>query len=251
MAKIQITHTDKANILTPSAGNTNIFYDSDGILKQKDSTGYVSLVGMLVTGATTNIEDLGGTNITSPITGDTLIYDGSFWVNSPAYTGVTQLWEVGAGTGSTQTVGTGCIASGDYSVAEGFNTLAGDICHAEGWGTLANLWGSHAEGKDTQAINYSSHAQNDSTQALGLYSHAAGYFSIASGNTSFVHSNYSTCNHNNSAILGGSGITSLEDNMVYVPGLEIVNSNLIMTDRADGTRYNVYLSGGTFMIESI
>lgn len=222
MAKIVVTHTDKANIITPSAGNTTLFYDSDGYLKQKDSTGAVSLVGQVVTGVTYNIEDLGGTNIVTPITGDTLIYDGSFWYNTPAFTGNTELWEAGVGSLSVQTKGTGCLALGDNSIAIGDNSITGD--------------NSFAFGKSCSADNNS---------------FAGGNLSNATGSTSFVYSDSSNCNHDYSAIIGGQNITSLENDMVYVPGLEIVNSKIVMTDKVDGLRYSVVLSGGTLIIETI
>ena len=68
--------------------------------------------------------------------------------------------------------------------------------------------------------------------------------------TSFVHSYNSTCNHDYSAIIGGTGITSLANNTVYVPNLEIVGiSNSIIMKSPDGTRYKITIAtGGTFSI---
>ena len=93
----------------------------------------------------------------------------------------------------------GLDATGPYSLAEGYNTLAGgDLSHAEGYNTIAGGAHSHAEGSVTQAIGShshaegyvtlasgnSSHAEGNNTIAGGSYSHAEGSMTIASGDSS-------------------------------------------------------------------
>jgi hypothetical protein len=76
-------------------------------------------------------------------------------------------------------------ASGPYSFAEGFNTVAsGEISHAEGDTTLAQGNISHAEGFITQALGNFSHAEGESTTASGQTSHAEGESTLASGQAS-------------------------------------------------------------------
>ena len=71
--------------------------------------------------------------------------------------------------------GAGTQATGAYSHAEGAGTQAiGDGSHAEGESTVATGEGSHAEGFESQAIGYYSHAEGAQSQATGPYSHAEG-----------------------------------------------------------------------------
>jgi hypothetical protein len=72
---------------------------------------------------------------------------------------------------------------GDYSHAEGYNTLANGTngCHAEGIGTTASGNISHAEGLETTASGNTSHAEGAWTNATGEYTHAEGAYSTASG----------------------------------------------------------------------
>ena len=73
-------------------------------------------------------------------------------------------------------------AVGNYSHAEGINTLAsGAFSHAEGDHSYAISTYSHAEGNGTLASGICSHAEGHATTARGNYSHAEGNFSTASG----------------------------------------------------------------------
>ena len=73
-------------------------------------------------------------------------------------------------------------ASGEDSHAEGYETVATDLCaHAEGEETEASGEASHAEGYDTEASGDYSHAEGRSTRAEGEASHAEGYFTEANG----------------------------------------------------------------------
>lgn len=110
-------------------------------------------------------------------------------------------------------VGNGCVASGSYShafgyqttssgayafafgekvkatdedaVAEGYMTTAsGIVSHAEGNETLSYGGSSHAEGVRTTAYGGGSHTEGQYTSAQGKSSHAEGYYSTAAGSSS-------------------------------------------------------------------
>ena len=81
-------------------------------------------------------------------------------------------------------------AIGQYSVAEGDNTVAsGQSSHAEGGGTDASGNYSHAQGLNTDASGNYSNAQGHATTASGEASHAEGYITIASGQGSHAEGN--------------------------------------------------------------
>lgn len=81
--------------------------------------------------------------------------------------------------------GTGSIASGEFSHAEGANASSiGSGSHAEGFSTVAFGVASHAEGVYAVAIGEGSHAEGLYTTASGIGSHAEGAGSIALGNGS-------------------------------------------------------------------
>jgi hypothetical protein len=77
-------------------------------------------------------------------------------------------------TGSLEQ-GSGVVASGSYSHAEGNITQAiGDYSHAEGDNTQAIGNYSHAEGQEVISVGNYSHAEGYDTRAIGNYSHAEG-----------------------------------------------------------------------------
>ena len=79
------------------------------------------------------------------------------------------------------TLGTRTGAVGNYSTAEGVNTISsGYASHAEGYGTTASSYYSHAEGYKTIASGYDSHAEGLETIASGSSSHAEGDATTAS-----------------------------------------------------------------------
>ena len=87
-------------------------------------------------------------------------------------------------------------ASGDCSHAEGCSTTASGACsHAEGSGTIARGDSSHAAGLDSVASGIASHAEGNGSTASGDYSHAEGFGSTASGNYSHA-ANYGTITQN-------------------------------------------------------
>lgn len=81
------------------------------------------------------------------------------------------LWRKSNGYSSLVPYFSGSQGNGDYSLAEGFQTVA-------------NGNNSHAEGSNTEASGISSHAEGNSTLSFGVYSHAEGDTSVASGESS-------------------------------------------------------------------
>ena len=81
--------------------------------------------------------------------------------------------------------GLGCITSGKYSHAEGYNTKAsGNASHAEGYNTQSTGEKSHAEGSGTESRGENSHAEGYNTLSIGLGSHAEGYNTQSKGQNS-------------------------------------------------------------------
>lgn len=93
--------------------------------------------------------------------------------------------------------GTGCIAVGVASHAEGHNTTAkGDYSHIEGAGAQTSGICSHAEGISTntyESANYS-HAEGYDTATKGIASHSEGYDTQANGDYSHVEGYNTTTN---------------------------------------------------------
>lgn len=83
--------------------------------------------------------------------------------------------------GSVGEVGDSCVASGEYSHAEGVTTVAsGQASHAEGGaGTTASGGASHAEGYATKSTGHASHSEGRETEATAWAAHAEGYGSKA------------------------------------------------------------------------
>lgn len=73
-----------------------------------------------------------------------------------------------------------CMATEDYSVAEGKGTRSFDIAsHAEGIGTEASNIASHAEGYETIAAGMGSHAEGLRTESLCDYEHSMGKYNVS------------------------------------------------------------------------
>jgi hypothetical protein len=129
----------------------------------------------------------------------------------------------GEGINSLQQVCDTNSATGEYSVALGFNTKSyGKGSLAEGWSTVAGTDkcnAAHAEGYSTQALGDSSHAEGGQTKTLGRASHAEGISTIAweqdshaEGSTTealYPHSHaegYNTIAANSSSHAEGEGV---------------------------------------------
>ena len=109
------------------------------------------------------------------------------WGPVSGATSGTTYWSASTGTNAIVTINAGNLASGNYALAEGFNTTAsGDYSHAEGGNTTASGNVSHSEGSGTIASGVISHAEGRLTRAFGDYSHAEGFSTTASGYTSHV-----------------------------------------------------------------
>lgn len=76
----------------------------------------------------------------------------------------------------------GCVATGEYSSAEGYNTKAEGFCvHTEGQSTVAKNNMSHAEGHATEALESCCHSEGVLSVAKGYVAHAEGNQTIAAG----------------------------------------------------------------------
>lgn len=101
------------------------------------------------------------------------------------YVAGREVFVQGDGTRSAIKKGSGSIATGIDSLAEGFESEAsGQRSHAEGNKTLAANNNSHAEGSSSTAGGNSSHAEGAETYALGDQSHAEGRLTRAIGKCS-------------------------------------------------------------------
>jgi hypothetical protein len=108
-------------------------------------------------------------------------------------------WTSGStGTGSIKTVSGDTVSTGNYSVAEGFQTTAsGNYSHAEGNTTKATNGNAHSEGYFTVASGESAHAEGINTIAGGNYSHAEGYYAKATGGNSHAEGNFTIASADN------------------------------------------------------
>jgi hypothetical protein len=108
------------------------------------------------------------------------------------YTGSAEITGSLGITGSLSQ-GTGNIASGQFSHAEGSSTLATGVgAHTEGLFTTASGAYSHAEGQTTQAKGYGAHAEGANTIASGSWSHAEGYQTVSIGDWSHAEGQATT-----------------------------------------------------------
>ena len=142
-------------------------------------------------------------------------------------------------------------ATGDYSVAVGYNNKAsGFNSYAQGNHTESSGYSSHTEGGETEASGSFSHAEGYETQTTGSYSHAGGKGAgwqdevEAAGNVTFVHqeveagagtkkaegdnsailggkNNATATTAKRSVVLGGIGQNAVQPDMVYVPALKL------------------------------
>jgi hypothetical protein len=97
------------------------------------------------------------------------------------------------------------LAYGQYSHAEGYYTTAsGDFSHAEGQNTIASGSYSHAEGDGATASGANSHAEGKATTASGYAAHAEGTSTTASGSYSHAEGNGATASGDYSHAEGDS-----------------------------------------------
>jgi len=128
--------------------------------------------------------DLGGNTEWQPSSGGTSGGTGvdTYWVSGSTWNGTN--YPIKANNGSPGD------ALGNYSLSEGYNTIAsGNYSHAEGLDTQSLGVVSHAEGSASQALGDISHAEGAATTASGNYSHTEGSNTTATGSTSHAEGN--------------------------------------------------------------
>ena len=99
------------------------------------------------------------------------------------------------------------LARGNYSVAEGGNSVAGGAySHTEGYGCITAQPCCHAEGTHTIACGTDSHAEGRCTIASGLASHTQNYYTKASSHYQTALGKYNEEDTNSTyAIIVGNG----------------------------------------------
>ena len=92
-------------------------------------------------------------------------------------------WEHGrAGNGSVQLRRSLSYAEGNYSVAEGYDSISfGNYSHSEGLRNRSHGIATHTEGVSVSAMGDYSHAEGGRTEANASYAHAEGYHTYANG----------------------------------------------------------------------
>ena len=182
-----------------TGGNSN-FWNTVGTIVQTNSATWEESAEILPTVtnylSTSNVRIsalVNGITISGSISGNNLTT--SFNLGSAAgdYSFAEGINTIASGRGS-HAEGASNIASGDYAHTEGGSLLypalkniaSGTSSHAEGQGTWADGSASHTEGYGTSAIGLGSHAQGLSSIALGDYSHAAGWRTYAEGIRSYT-----------------------------------------------------------------
>lgn len=93
-------------------------------------------------------------------------------------------------------------ASGNYSHAEGRDTVAGLYCHAEGYESSATRGCSHAEGQKTVASGADSHAEGCLTTSSGARAHAEGYETQANGDHSHAQNHGTIASKEAQTVIG-------------------------------------------------
>ena len=205
---VNLSSLDKSNEISGLTDSLNSHTGDTSIHFTKESLNgiFVNVSGDTMTGT------LYGTSISANTISATTFYgDGSQLINLPLQ---TQYWI--SGTSGTYSIkannNSGLDATGNYSIAEGYNTKAiAHNSHAEGRNTTASGNQSHVEGDESKSIGESSHAEGNYTTASGNYTHSEGNYTTASGSYSHSEGNYtratgdySHAEGNNSTSLGTS-----------------------------------------------
>ena len=183
---------------TPNEGRVKINDNFHKILSEIDISVVGTLSASTIVSGSTNIDVVSGTTAGVPLYTVSLkdnidilsISADSYFVGSVplelALTGSSLFVSGTTGNFSIKANNdSGIEASGNYSYAEGYATIATDYTsHAEGSYTIASGISSHAEGSQTMATGFTSHAEGNLTIAGGDSSHAEGEQTIALGNFS-------------------------------------------------------------------
>ena len=115
------------------------------------------------------------------------------------------------------------------------NTATGDYSHAEGKNTMASGAYSHAEGYETTATGDYSHAEGSYASARGTYSHAEGYTTTASGDYSHAEGSSTTANHKSQHVFGEFNFADTSINPATERGnyIEIVGNGADTANRSN------------------
>jgi hypothetical protein len=180
---------------------------------------------LIATGDTYNIGRIAINNAFSSTTSfeslsATTFFSGASPLDTIILNLTSSIWSAGTGTSSAALVNTGSIASGNYAVAEGFDTQAvGNNSHAEGLFSMATGSSSHAEGSNTKSLGASAHAEGVACIASGSGAHAEGFitqangdYSHAEGRTSQANAIYSHAEGHTSLALGIASHTQNSSN---------------------------------------
>lgn len=207
-------------------------------------------------GTIQNISGGGGSDISLSVTGSGNAVTGATKSGSTLTLtkGTKFMFVQGSTTNSAVLLGNGGTASGDYSVAEGYQTTASGLrshaegtntqaigayshaegqnsvasslgSHAEGVGATSSSEGSHAEGSRTTASGIASHAEGINTQAIGAYSHAEGSSTQATGRYSHAGGL--------GVVAGGTCTTAIGRYNNTTTGLFIVGNGSSTTSKSD------------------
>lgn len=138
----------------------------------------------------------------------------------------------------------GCTASGNYSFAEGFNTVATELMtHAEGYGTVAMASSAHSEGQGTTASGSAAHAEGQGTTASGSYSHTEGEQTIADGYCSHAQGVYNVNDINTIHSVGIGRGNATRKNAEYIYAKNNTNSTSLVDDPKNGYKYLIGVGG--------
>lgn len=126
--------------------------------------------------------------------------------------------------------GIGANASGEYSHAEGEDSLSvGYGAHAEGFGTIAYGDYSHSEGYQSVTSGEYSHAEGLEAIAIGDYQNVIGKYNLADSGALFIVGNgTSVSNRANILLIRDSGIVvegSGNFDSLYFNGIPVITTN--------------------------
>lgn len=141
-------------------------------------------------------------------------------------------------------------SAGVMSVALGYGVIAsGQASIAEGWGSEAYGIASHAEGWNTNAYGHSAHAEGIETVANGDYSHAEGVYTVADGEAQTVIGKHNIADSSSAFIIGNGDDSANPSNAFTVDW----NGNVVVAgDVTNGTGQKLSdLGASMFEVSSV
>jgi len=133
--------------------------------------------------------------------------------------------------------------AGAYGFSEGCSGASGSYSHAEGYKTIAIGSDSHSEGEQTKAVGADSHAEGQYTNSVGLASHTEGYYGLSSGNYSHSEGQNTIAKGIGSHSEGGYSIASGECS--HSEGMSVDQFSMQVTKT--GATFNVSSSDLTIL----